>query len=268
VNPDADAEFRKGARALGYDPDNIWVGGYVAFEWEHGRHIYETRLSRLAGVRALEFGCNIGASAIVLASLGVEVTAIDVDERMLALARLNAARFGVESRIAFRHVAPGAALPFPGAAFDLVTCNSVLEYVDHRLLHDAQREIDRVLAPGGTLFVIGTSSRLWPREVHSRRWGVNYLPRSLDRLFTKSGSLQRGSWPWQLRRGFPGYENLDLADRGRAFLEARRRMGMRPSRLRVLAALHRVLCPLGLSPGLLLPSVSMTLRKRAAPLSA
>lgn len=53
------------------------------------------------GTRVLDLGCGIGpiALAIALAEPRVHVTAIDVNERALALARDNAARLGVADRV-------------------------------------------------------------------------------------------------------------------------------------------------------------------------
>lgn len=63
----------------------------------------------------------------------------------------------------------GRRCPSPPACSKPSSCNSVLEYVQLRHLADLLLEIDRVLAPGGVLLVLGTSNRLWPREVHSGR---------------------------------------------------------------------------------------------------
>ena len=91
----ADGEFRALARTQGLDPDGTWVGGYVEYEWSHGRHVIETSGIPLAGAKALEFGCNVGATSIVLALLGARVTGIDVDPGIVGLATLNATRYGV-----------------------------------------------------------------------------------------------------------------------------------------------------------------------------
>ena len=155
-------------------------------------------------------------------------------------------------------------LPFPDGYFDVITCCSVLEYVPHRMLRAVQRELDRVLRQGGVIVVTGTSNRLWPKEVHSRRWLVNYLPRPLDRWFT-SDTRERGALPWQIRRGFGAhYENLDRTDRGRAYLDAKRAAGDGGAKRAVFAAANRLLLAAGLSIGLATPSISVRLRKRAS----
>lgn len=260
VSPTADARFRAAVRATGRDPDDPWIGGYVDRSWAQLRHVIEVREGSLAGCIVLEFGCNYGATSIVLAALGARVVAVDCDRAILPAARENIARYGFAERIAVVASAAAADLPFGDAAFDIVVCNSVLEYVDERDRRHVQREIDRVLKPGGRLYVTGTSNRLALREMHSRRWFVNYLPSRLDALLGRD--LQRGVWPWHVRHGFGDYENLDWRDAGRAYLAARRRYRDRTMALpRVANALARC-C--GVSLGLLTPSVSLTLQKRAS----
>jgi SAM-dependent methyltransferase len=248
--------FEAKARRMGLDPANRWIGGYVDYEWHHLRHIIETLPVRLADTHVLEFGCNVGASAILFAALGARVTAIDVAPDVVELARLNARRYGLDA-IDFRHVGDTRRLPFADGAFQMVSCNSVLEYVPPALLPAVQRDIDRVLAPGGTLLVTGTSNRLSPREVHSRRWLVNYLPRAFD---PAGRHVQRGIWPTAARFGFGRhYDNLDHAGDDGLFVRSRRAMGMAPARIALLRTAARLL---GTSPGLLSPNIFCVLRKR------
>lgn len=260
VNSEADEAFRRCAIELGEDPDSTWVGHYVEYEWNRCRHVFEHAVDDVAQKRALEFGCNLGATAIVLAHLGAQVTAVDIDDRYVELAKLNAKRYGVDDKIQFHHVTDTRDLPFETRSFDLVSCNSVLEYVPKSLLPAVMREVDRVVARGGLIFVGGTSNRLWPKEQHSGRWLINYLPSSVDRrLFGKS--FDRGVFPWKVTRGFGDYTNTDLDHRGEGYLALKARMGASPYKLQVLRAASRALQPLRWSVGLLTPNISVTLRK-------
>lgn len=249
--------FELQARRLGLRPSDRWVGGYVDYEWDHVRHVVGALPRQLDGLKVLEFGCNVGASAILFAHLGARVTAIDIDAGWIELARFNARRYGQDA-IDFEHVRDSRALPYAAGQFDLVVCNSVLEYIDTAQLPQIQRELDRVLAPGGLILVTGTSNRLWPRERHSGNWIGNYLPRALDRWL--GVRWQRGLSPWRARHGFGAhYDNLDNADVDGFFARSRRAMGMSESRLdavRLAAGL------LGTAPGLLTPYMSCLLQKR------
>jgi SAM-dependent methyltransferase len=255
----ADGRFRERARHDGWDPDDRFVGGYVAWEWQHSRHLFDGLFTSVDGKRALEFGCHFGGTAVVLAALGAEVTAIDVDPQFAELAALNAERHGLGGRVRALHVADTARLPFEDRSFDLISCNSVLEYVPRDVLPAVQREIDRVLAPSGFVVILGTSNRLWPRESHSERWLMNYVPTRLRRLFP--GKPIESVSPWRLRSGFPGYADLTLEDGGRLLIDLKARMGVSGPRRRVLEGASRLLAPLRMHVGFVSPTITMVLRK-------
>lgn len=253
-SPSKQRAFEEQARKLRLRPRDPWVGGYVDYEWDHLRLVLDAMPLRLPGMTVLEFGCNVGASAILFAHLGAKVCATDISAGWVSLARLNAERYGIDD-IDFAHVADSRRLPFADGQFQLIACNSVLEYVEPDELADVQRELDRVLAPGGMILLTGTSNRLWPQEAHSGRWLVNYLPRWLDRLWGKP--LQRGMWPWQARHGFgPHYRNLDTAAPDNFFARSRVRMGARN-----LQPLLRAARLLRVGPGMLAHNISCLLQK-------
>ncbi len=246
-----------------FDPTDRWTDGYVAYEWRHARHVFEHLGESLKDKKVLEFGCNVGATAIVLSHLGALVEAVDVDRSTVEIAALNAAQYELPHSIRFSCVNDSTALPFPDEHFDVVVCNSVLEYVEDTDLGAVQASLARVLKTGGLLIVLGTSSRFSPREVHSRRWLVNYLPRLLDPLLYASGPLQRGVWPGALRRGFGAhFEDLDWHDHAQAYLLARKSMGASRWRMGLLTALAALAWPYGWSVGMLTPNVSLRLKKR------
>ncbi|HEU0100644.1 MAG TPA: class I SAM-dependent methyltransferase [Allosphingosinicella sp.] len=252
--------FKRRARALGLDPGDAWVGGYVDYEWKMLGAILRAYRIDLRGLQTLEFGCNYGASSIVMAGLGARVRGVDVDASAVELARCNAARYG-RSDIALHHVPDTRRLPFRDGEFDFVLCNSVLEYVRVGDLPEIVRELHRVMKPGGRLLVTGTSSRLSPREIHSGRWLVNYLPRGLDRRIGRN--WQRGLSPFLLHRLVrSGFSDEDAADGGRGWASARAAMrggDTPPFAVRAVAAAARLL---GLGPGWLTPNLSVMLKRR------
>lgn len=265
IDPEGDVRFRELVQSSGLDPDNRWVGGYVDYEWDHGRHVYQTADAAIAGKVYLEFGCNYGGTTVVLALLGARVIAVDIDDAALRIAAANADRYGVATQTAFLRCSTRAQLPFATASFDAVVCNSVLEYVAADLLPASQRELDRVLKPGGLLIVAGTSNRLSPYEMHSGRWLTNYVPQFIARWFgTNAAALPRGVSPRQVRHGFGAYDNLDWQDGGRAYLEARARMSPRRRERLLRKCVHSLARAFGVSLGLLTPSLSVTLRKRGS----
>ena len=246
--------FAAAAVAAGLDPADRWVGGYVDYEWDHLRALLEVYGIRPEGQAAFEFGCNVGASGVVLARLGAEVTGVDVDPAHVRVANANIALHGVARRARAVPVADTRAMPFADGAFDLAVANSVLEYVAPGQLAAVIGEIHRVLRPGATLLVCGTASRVAPREAHSRKWLVNYLPRGLDPLFGRS--LQRGLSPLHLARAIRGRFEVCQGDR---WLAARRRLHGRASASMRLA--DRLARALGIAPGWLSPHIELVLRR-------
>ena len=102
---------------------------------------------------ALDVATGAGHTAVCLAERGIDVTAADISEAMLAETRKLAAERGVE--IATRcHRAEK--LPYPDATFALVTCRVAAHHFAS--VGDFLREAFRVLRPGGLLLVIDGAS--------------------------------------------------------------------------------------------------------------
>lgn len=261
VDKSAHAEFINKVVAANLNPADPWVRDYVSISWERARPFFLTKSLPAPGSKVLEFGCNLGASSIMLASMGAEVTAIDINPDYVNIAKANAKAHGVSEHVEFLHITDTQKLPFADNTFDLVVCNSVLEYVQNNHLDQVLSEINRVLKAGGILFVLGTSSGLWPREVHSGVWLINYLPHALDPIIRKiSPDFMRGLNPWRLLRSLDHYENLDRSDSDKSFLAAKQ-LTTPPWKYTLLRLFRLASLGLGTSMGLLLPSITVALRK-------
>src|ERR1700730_17204736 len=74
-------------------------------EVEARKYFVESHIPRFAeferwrGKKVLEIGCGIGTDTINFARHGAQVTAVDLTEKSLELARLRAKVFGLEDRI-------------------------------------------------------------------------------------------------------------------------------------------------------------------------
>jgi ubiquinone/menaquinone biosynthesis C-methylase UbiE len=101
------------------------------------------------GGRLLEVGCGIGVDSIQLARCGFDVTAVDLTESALAVAREFAERRRVT--IDFR-LGNAEGLDFPDASFDVVYSFGVLHHTPD--IEAAVEEVRRVLRPGGTAYVM------------------------------------------------------------------------------------------------------------------
>ena len=242
------------------NPDSKWYDGYVAYEWEHLRYAVLHLPFPPERKKVLEFGCNIGASTVVLACLGAEVTAIDVNPSAIKATALNVAAYGKESQVTTHHFFDTTRLPFDDNLFDIIVANSVLEYVPYHQIDSVLCELKRILKPQGIMMIAGTASSLAIREVHSGRWFVNYMPRFFDRLFKTD--LQRGISPFKILKAFKEYRFLELDDYSRSYLQIRKKFGWSALKCFCIKILAYIMSPLGLSPSLLMPNITATFQKK------
>lgn len=102
-------------------------------------------LGPLEGKSLLEVGCGLGAITVLLARSGAHVTALDLSEESVAVARERVRISGLEDRVTFV-ITEGEALPFADNTFDLAFGKAVLHHIEPK---QGARELARVLKPGG-----------------------------------------------------------------------------------------------------------------------
>jgi 2-polyprenyl-3-methyl-5-hydroxy-6-metoxy-1,4-benzoquinol methylase len=102
-------------------------------------------LGDLRGKRVIEYGCGLGKLTVLLARSGAHVSAFDLSEASIDVARRRAQMTGVEERITFQ-IAPGEDLPYADASFDIAFGKAVLHHLDPQA---GARELARILVPGG-----------------------------------------------------------------------------------------------------------------------
>ncbi len=115
------------------------------------------------GRRILDVGTGGGALLPALAATGARVLALDRSAAMLDRARDLAAREGIAHRVAWLR-GDAQALPLRDGCRDAVICAMVLHHVADPAA--AVREMARVLAPGGSLVLVGFTRHdlAWLRE--------------------------------------------------------------------------------------------------------
>ena len=119
--------------------------------------------------RVLDVGCGFGATHLTLAThlTEAEFVGIDLSDPLLDLARGAAERAGLASRVHFEH-ADVQQIPYGDHSFDVVLNANVVHLVENPI--QMLNEIERVLAPEGTLF-IADLRRSWlgwiEREIRS-----------------------------------------------------------------------------------------------------
>jgi ubiquinone/menaquinone biosynthesis C-methylase UbiE len=133
-------------------------GDYEAFFAEYDAYRYRTEPHILpnldqiafAGRDVLEIGLGQGADAEQIIRRGARWSGVDLTPESVERVRMRLALRGLPHASVRRGTA--TALPFPDASFDIVYSHGVLHHVP--AIRDAQREIRRVLRPGGELVVM------------------------------------------------------------------------------------------------------------------
>ncbi|MDH4138152.1 MAG: class I SAM-dependent methyltransferase [Anaerolineae bacterium] len=107
----------------------------------------------------LNVGCGIGVGSTYIArKYGCHVVGVDISEKMIEWSRQRAREERVEDKVEFR-IANVLELPFEANRFDVVLCESVLNFVEDR--QQAIRECVRVTKPGG---YVGLNETYWIEE--------------------------------------------------------------------------------------------------------
>lgn len=120
---------------------------------------YETLFDRIGlggrtPVRILDYGCGPGKVAARLAERGAVVTAVDVSEEMLKIARTRRAHPNIE----YRRIEGGDLSSLAGSGFDAaITCYVMINNADEEHIRRIMRSVHDVLAPGGSFFVLDTN---------------------------------------------------------------------------------------------------------------
>lgn len=146
---------------------------------------------RWAGRRVLEIGCGIGTDTISFARAGAQVTAVDLSEASLEVARKRAAVFGLEDRITFYQAnAEELSSVVPREHYDLVYSFGVIHHTPH-----PERVVDQVrehyLGPGGYFKAMVYHRWSWKvlgiliKEAHGAFW-------RLDEAIARNSEAQTG----------------------------------------------------------------------------
>jgi SAM-dependent methyltransferase len=123
----------------------------VTGERRFKRHLVE--LTRLApGHDVLDVGCGTGTLALMLkaACPAARVTGLDLDPRILAIARRKIERAAADIEV---RQGSATAPPFPPASFDRIVTTLVLHHLTTAQKRDTLAAMRALLRPGGELHV-------------------------------------------------------------------------------------------------------------------
>jgi 2-polyprenyl-3-methyl-5-hydroxy-6-metoxy-1,4-benzoquinol methylase len=143
-----------------------------------------------AGKKVLEIGCGIGTDTINFARVGAQVTAVDLSEKSLEIARQRASVFGLVDRIRFHNGNAEQLTTFvPPEPFDLIYSFGVIHHTPHpeRVL----QELRNYAKPGTSVKIMVYHKHSYKvawilfREGKGKFW-------DLDRLVANNSEAQTG----------------------------------------------------------------------------
>ncbi|NMP24200.1 methyltransferase domain-containing protein [Sulfobacillus sp. DSM 109850] len=118
--------------------------------------------------KAADVASGAGHTALKLAQMGLDVTAVDITPEMLEETRRQAEAHGLKIQVS---EAPAEALPFADQSLDIVTCRRAAHhFTDVRIF---LQETFRTLVPGGRLGVSDMTATkenaVWLNQLEQRR---------------------------------------------------------------------------------------------------
>ena len=165
-------------------------------EVEARKYFVESHIPRFAqferwrGKKVLEIGCGLGTDTINFARHGAQVTAVDLTEKSLDLARERAKVFGLEDRIQFIQAnAEELSSSVPVQNYDLVYSFGVIHHTPHpgKVLD----QIRKYVTPGSTVKIMVYNRWSWKVLWILFIYGKGQFWK-LDRLIAEYSEAQTG----------------------------------------------------------------------------
>jgi demethylmenaquinone methyltransferase/2-methoxy-6-polyprenyl-1,4-benzoquinol methylase len=160
-----------------------------------------------AGQQVLDLGCGTGALALRAARRGARVKAVDVEPRMLEIARGRAREAGLEEALELVEMGVAELGGEASARYDAVSCGLCLSELSPDERRFTLRQVARLLRPGGLLLV---ADEVRPRSRAARwTWRVLRAPLvALTWLVTQQTTHPLARLPETL--GEAGFEQVSL----------------------------------------------------------
>lgn len=166
----------------------------------------------LSGAKILEIGCGTGSSSVALAEQGAEVTAVDIVESSLIVAKDRCDAYGLNVNF-FCVNSMDVHKVFEGQHFDFIIFFATLEHMTHDERMIAMKNTWDMLPPGSLWCVVDTPNRLWYFDSHTSQIPFfQWLPDDLALLYSKFSPRKRFC---DLYREVNNNSKLDFLRRGR-----------------------------------------------------
>lgn len=165
---------------------------------------FKAALVRQAGIRpgdrVLDFGAGTATLSILVKEThpGSLVTGVDVDEKVLGIARRKVLESGIDFQLV-RY--DGKTLPFGRGSFERVVSSLVFHHLTRSQRQLALSELNRVIVPGGEFHIAD-----WGKPANSLQRLLFYLVQLLDGFETTADSV-RGNLPELLYEA--GFDNVE-----------------------------------------------------------
>ena len=184
----------------------------------------------------LEIGCGTGCSTVALAEQGAEVTAIDLDEHSLMVARERCQAYALDVSLAHANATEINKL-FSGRRFNYIIFYASLEHMTIEERMSAMRATWEMLSDGDLWCVIETPNRLWYYEAHTSLLPFHmWLPDKL--AFEYSRFSQRNNYR-ELYKDYTDESKLHFLRRGRGVSYHEFELTMKPLReLKIKSSLN------------------------------
>ncbi len=139
---------------------NSNLSSYVRHHWAYNTPVWDAVRTQLPdGGRIIECGSGAGTYSVMLSQFGYEVTGVELDERMVELARRNAVQLGGKS-VRFQQ---GSILDLREhyGRYDLAYSTGVIEHFRHP---DAVRILEEEARCAPAVLVVVPSRFVWARK--------------------------------------------------------------------------------------------------------
>jgi len=146
------------------DIDALYTGRLSKFRKTHIPFLIEK--IGLIEKDILEIGCGSGSSTIALQEQGCNVTAIDINEEYLNIARKRADIYDLAPDF-FNVNALDIYEFFKGKKFDIIIFYASLEHMLPQERKESLKQAYQMLKEDGCLCIFGTPNRLWPFDQHT-----------------------------------------------------------------------------------------------------
>jgi 2-polyprenyl-3-methyl-5-hydroxy-6-metoxy-1,4-benzoquinol methylase len=143
--------------------------------FQMGQSVSFSELARRDNSVALDIGCGAAGLTGLLATNFSAVIAMDADLDRMMLAERHCAELGLRNVVLL--CGYGESMPLTTDAVDFISCVEVLEHASSQPQLIA--ELQRVLYPGGMLYLTTPNRFSAGREPHVNLWALGWLPRRL-----------------------------------------------------------------------------------------